>query len=107
MKHESISHLTRQQQRDRAILDKMRLSDGAARARSLARIEAAKQRRRDLRETISQMDFLTASARAHIEAGGCGGDLCRNCNGTGDEVPGWRTGGVNDICHACDGRGMR
>lgn len=101
MKHESISHLTRQQQRDRAFLDRARSNPAIALKNTQARLEQAKPRSARGKPT----DRLTPAARRHIMLfNGCGGDLCRNCTGTGEEPASSDGSGV---CHVCDGRGMR
>lgn len=51
--------------------------------------------------------YLADPARDHVAAGGCSGDLCHRCNGTGMERIETGTGTtVNERCSWCGGRGL-
>lgn len=60
--------------------------------------------------TINSMSKYTPQVREHLASGGCGGDVCTMCDGTGSirydaGNPGepW----VSDDCYYCRGTGMR
>lgn len=59
--------------------------------------------------TRTSLSNLTTGARAHLLAGGCSGDLCRACKGTGveGEMDHSRGTMVFGSCSCCFGRGTR
>lgn len=50
---------------------------------------------------------LAPAAQAHIDAGGCSGDFCPNCNGKGWMYETYDHGKVTECaCYHCHGKGM-
>lgn len=50
---------------------------------------------------------LAAAARAHLLAGGCSGDFCPSCNGTGEAYELYDHGKATACaCFHCNGKGM-
>lgn len=51
---------------------------------------------------------LADAAQAHLEAGGCGGDTCRNCKGQGWQMEEYdRDKWTEARCYCCNGSGLR
>ncbi|MGR3823842.1 hypothetical protein [Salipiger marinus] len=80
------------------------LTPEQALAQSAAKVAANRARAARLG---SYRDRLTTAARRHLGAGGCSGDLCRNCSGTGEEPQSWQNEDAGGSCSVCLGRGMR
>lgn len=60
---------------------------------------------------VQLMDKLSAkfppNVANHVAQGGCGGDLCRRCGGTGNISYYEGSKRIFDQCDLCHGRGMR
>ncbi|MDO6587361.1 hypothetical protein Q4543_17755 [Salipiger sp. 1_MG-2023] len=124
MKHDPVKHdwdSVSVAERNRAIADRYQaigkdaaLSEMKARANAVwAKMKASQREQRTKQDafigprTRRPMRPLADHAQAHIDAGGCSGDLCRTCSGQGWRLDEYDHDKWTDArCDWCNGSGL-
>lgn len=82
-------------------------------AKIWAQVDAERREQRAKREAFigphkrKRMRPLADKAKAHLKAGGCSGDLCRECSGQGWRLEEYEYGKWTDAkCYVCHGSGL-